>query len=148
MLGLSKKWVSVGIWGQAVKSFKMELDNLGNCLCDNGCMQQRNSTPCFSSHLTWDLQEWSIILDPNCFQLLWLLGSRKWILYAGNVSPWASAAPYDTQRNNLLPNLKKVDSFIRWICTTQLTGQDKYRGLKGKDCLSSVENKSWPIYKG
>lgn len=32
-----------------------------------GCIQQRNSTHCFSSHLTWELQEWMVILDPNCF---------------------------------------------------------------------------------
>ena len=55
--------------------------------------------------------------------------------------PWASAVPYDTQRTNLLPNVKKVHSIIRGICTTWLRAQYKYGGLKGRDYLFSVENK-------
>lgn len=67
---------------------------------------------------------------------------------AGNVAPSALAVPCDPLSSNLLSDLKEVDSCIRWICTIQLWGQDKYRGFKGRDCLFHVENKSWPMHKG
>lgn len=55
-------WTS---WGQAVESFKMELDNLLNCLCDNGCLQWRDSTSCFKGSFLWfDLRVTGAVRDP------------------------------------------------------------------------------------
>lgn len=70
-------------------------------------------------------------------KLLWLLGnSAWWIPYAWKCLaltflPWTSAVPYDAQRTNLLPDLKKVHSSIRGICTAQLRAQYRYGGLNG-----------------
>lgn len=71
--------------------------------------------------------QWSLILTAS-IEILWHLGSREWTLLAGNVTPLALAVPWDTQRNNLKPDLKKVDFCIRWICSGVRTSTETWRG--------------------
>lgn len=135
-------------------SFKMELATLWNCLCGSWthAVEEQHLFLQEFFPLVWyeNYRSGQGSLDLSAsieIKLLWLLGSSAWwILYAWKwltltFLPWASAVPYDSQRTNLLPDLKKVHSGIRGIGTTWLRAQYKYGGLKGSDCLFSVENK-------